>query len=400
MRRSLALAALLAAAAPAGAVFTRAEMDALDTEPLFDSEYFLDLLSFREPLEWRWLWASAAIGYRVNAASLDRTDLFLEQEAKLPKRLNEWLALEYRVAQRGDKDLVELHQWLALDFGPWAGFSAGLFGEPAFDKQDADIGLRLRQRAGPAVLTASALFPDFNLNERGKGGESYARKPVTYALGAAIDSALGTLSAAAELDMPLIREVPAANRVYGYRRTRLLLAWERPAPPDGWGWRAAYGYEFKREQDRFSPATAAQLDFHRKVHELEAGVEGGVSGRDRLEAGMRWFVRGALSDYQLPGAADARQKRWEAQPYARWRRTQRPWAVTEAALFLSKGEDYRIYPGVGPDKRDAITEGKLGLGVDFLPSKTGRIGLYGTFDLDDAGRHVWDGGNIRAMILF
>lgn len=400
MRRLALAAAVLLAAAPARAVFVRAEMDALDTEPLFDSEYFLDLLSFRAPLEWAWAWAASPAGYRINGASLDRSDLFLEQEVKLPKRLNGWSAFEYRLEHRGDKDLVELHQLLSFEFGPWAGFSAGLFGEPTFDKQDADIGLRLRQAAGPVRLSASVLFPDFNFNERGKTGEVYARKPVTYAGGLAWETGSGQASAAVELDMPLIREVPASGRIYGYRRTRAVLSWETPSSGAALGWRAAYSYEFKKEEDRFQPATASNLAVHRKVHVVEGALERALGELDRLEAGALYMVRGGFTDSFFPGQKDARHKRWELQPYGRWRRALRPWAVSEAAVFLSRGEDYRIFPGVGPDKRDAVTEAKLGLGMDFLPSGSARIGFYGTFDLDDAARHIWDGGNVRAMFLF
>ena len=400
MRRLLLAAAVLLIAAPGRAVFVRSEMDALDTEPLFDSEYFLDLLSFREPLQWRWAWTGSAKGYRINGASLDRSDLYLEQEVKLPQRLNDWSAFEYRLEHRGDKDLVELHQWVAFEFGPWSGFSAGLFGEPTFDKQDADIGLRLRQTAGPATLGAAVLFPDFNFNDRGKTAEAYARKPVTYSGGVSWDAPAGRVSAAVELDMPLIREVPASGRLYGYRRTRASVAWERPSAGEGPGWRTAYSYEFKKEEDRFQPATASNMAVHRKVHVLEAALEGPWGERDSLEGGALYMVRGGLTDAFSPGQKDARHKRWELQPYGRWRRTLRPWAVSEAAVFLSGGEDRRIFPGVGPDKRDTVTEAKLGLGMDFLPSKSGRIGFYGTFDLDDAGRHIWDGGNVRAMFLF
>ncbi|TBR23820.1 hypothetical protein EPO15_05220 [bacterium] len=399
--RPLAAAALaLLLAAPARAVFVKAEMDAVDTEPLFDSEYFLDLLSFRDPLEWRWAWEAAPLGYRFDGASLDRSDLFLEQEVKLPKRLNDWFAFGYQVEHRGDKDLQELHQWVTLDFGPWKGFTAGLMGEPSFDKQDSDVGLRLSQAWGPWTARASTLFVDFPFNERGKTGESYPVKPVTHAFSLLRAVPGGSVRAWTDLDMPTVRLVTTTNRVYGYRRTRAGLAWDHPSASDAWGWRAAWTYEFKKETSRFDPATIENVGVHRKLHELEAAFERRLTERDRMEAGGRWLVRGGLTDRQLPGTPDARHKRWEVQPYGRWRRTMRPWAVQEAALFFSGGEDYRIFPGVGPDKRDSILEAKLGYGWDLVPSPSGRIGLYGTFDLDDAGRHIWDGGNIRAMFFF
>lgn len=400
MRSATALALAVLLASPAGAVFVKSEMDALDTEPLFDSEYFLDLLSFRDPLEWRWAWEAAPLGYRFDGASLDRSDLFLEQEVKLPKKLNDWFAFAYQVEHRGDKDLQELHQWIALDFGPWSGFTAGLIGEPSFDKQDADVGLRASQVWGPWTARASTLFVDFPFNERGKTGESYPVKPVTHSFSLRREVPRGSVRAWTDFDMPTVRLVTATNRVYGYRRTRAGLVWDRPSTADAWGWRAAWTYEYKKETNRLQPATIENFGVHRKVHDFDAALEGRLTDRDRLEAGGRFFVRGGLTDRQLPGTPDARHKRWELQPYGRWRRTVKPWAVQETALYLSGGEDYRIFPGVGPDKRDSIQEAKLGYGWDLFPAPSGRIGIFGTFDLDDAGRHIWDGGNIRAMFFF
>lgn len=399
--RSLASAALaLLLAAPARAVFVKAEMDALDTEPLFDSEYFLDLLSFREPLDWRWAWQAAPLGYRVNGASLDRTDLYLEQELKAGKRLNDWLSFSYLLDQRGDKDLNRLNQWLSFDFGPWRGFSAGLFGEPSFDKQDADLSFRAAQTVGAFNAAAAVTFIDFPFNERNKGGETYARKPVKYKWVLGWAGEASRVVSWLNLELPLVRETPSSNRVYGYRRTTAGLSWDRPAAEGALGWRAAYTYEFKKEEDRFQPATASNLAVHRKVNVFEGAAAGDWTEKDRWEAGALFMHRGGLTHTFQPGLADARHKRWELQPYSRWRRTVKPWAVREVAVFLSGGEDYRIFPGVGPDKRDTVAEAKLGFGYDIIPSKDGRIGFYGTFDLDDAGRHIWDGGNVRAMFFF
>ncbi|TPW19744.1 MAG: hypothetical protein FD126_2376 [Elusimicrobia bacterium] len=399
--RSLAAAALaLLLASPARAVFVKAEMDALDTEHLFDSEYFLDLLSFRDPLEWRWAWQAAPLGYRINGASLDRTDLFLEQELKAAKRLNNWLSFSYLLDQRGDKDLNRLNQRIFFDFGPWRGFKAGLFGEPSFDKQDADLGFRAAQAFGAFEASAAATFVDFPFNERNKNGENYARKPVDYQAALGWSGARDRAKAWFDLELPLVRETPASGRTYGYRRTTAGLSWDRPSSPDTLGWRASYAYEFKKEEDRYQPATNSNLAVHRKVNLFEGAAEGSLTEKDRWEAGALFMHRGGLTHTFTPGLKDARHKRWELQPYGRWRRTVKPWAVREVALFLSGGEDYRIFPGVGPDKRDTVAEAKLGFGYDLLPSKDGRIGFYGTFDLDDAGRHIWDGGNVRAMFFF
>jgi hypothetical protein len=400
---ALALGLLLAS--PASAVFTAREMDALDTEGLFDSEYFLDLLGFSPPLDWRWAWQASSSGYRVNGASLDRSDLLLEQDLKLTRRLNDGLAFRYDLVQRGDKDLVELHHWLQLEAGPWRELTGGLFGEPEFSKEDADIGLFLRWARGPWMLRGAMDAVDFSFNQRGRTSQSYHRKPVTWDLRAAWTEGGDRVLASAELDEPLERSVPADGRLYGYRRTRLALSWDRPAsaPAGDWGFAADYAFEYKREQDYYDPDPSRKtLDFRRTLHTWTLAGERLLGARDRVEAGARLLTRSANAGHGPDSAADIRYRRWELQPYGRWRRELRPWAVSELALFLGEGEQRRAYPSAPASSvAETPAEAKLGTGVDFVyGGGSGRLGLYGHWDLDDAGRHVWDGGNIRAMFLF
>lgn len=409
---ALAAALVLAAAGPARAVFTSREMDVLDAEPLFDSEYFLDLFAFSSPLDWRRAWRGGGPGYRINAASLDATDLFLESDLRLPRRLNDWLGFRYDLIQRGDKDLQDFHQWLALEAGPpsWRGFSLGLFGEPTFDKQDADIGWLGRWRRGPLMLYALRNSVDFNFNQRNKVAQNYTRKPMTYELGGSWSAAASTLAARVELDLPLSRADPATGRLYSYRRTRAELSYSQDAGATcPWDLEVAYSYEFKREEERFDPDPGAKTSaHHRRVHALGGSAARSLSRRDRLEAGAQFFYRGGQTDFPAATVKSTQHRRWEAMPYARWRRdlarkpdAPEPWAVGELAAFLSAGELRRRFPAnVSAGAYESIVEAKLGWGVEFLFAPGARLGFNADFDLDDAGRHIWDGGNIRAMVLF
>lgn len=394
MRIPLLLACLAWAAAPARAIFIENEMEVVDPEPLFDSEYFLDLLGFSYPLDWDLAWSASSSGYRVGGASLDRTDLLLEQEVRLPRRLAEKLHFRYDLRQRADKDLSELHQWLAFEAGPWAGFSAGVFGEPTFEKQDSDIGFLLRWRRGALTLSGSVLAVDFPFNERGTSGERYARKPYTYELGAA----LGPLRARLEHDSPLTREVAATARSYRYRRSRASLGWLRRSGRSDWS--AEYSFEDKLEAETFSPASASDQGFHRRVHGLHAAHGRPLGERDRLEAGLRWMLRRGRADFANAPHLSSRHRRWELMPYARWRRLLAPWLESEAAFFLSAGERRRLFSEGGPSASETPVEAKTGLGLEFLFGPRGRLGLYGTFDLDDLDRHAWDGGAVRLMVFF
>jgi hypothetical protein len=399
----LLLAVLLALpTASARAVFISKEMDVIDTEPLFDSEYFLDLLAFSPPLDWEWDWQASSVGYRVNGASLDKTDLLLDQQAVFAKRLLDKLSFRYSLVHHGDKDLVSLHQWLSFEAGPWAGLSFALFGEPQFEKEDADIGALVRWSPfGGCSLYSSINAVDFSFNQRNRTSQTYERMPYTLEQGLQAHAAGGLFKAVVEFDLPLTRDVQNENRVFGYRRTRAVLRYDRPAVEGVPGLAAEYSYEFKRKSDSYTPdPTNKNESFLRRVHEATLSGQVLAGPKDRFEAGGRFLRRSAEDDFQNAPASTRREIRWEAQPYARWRRTVAPWAVTELAAFLSSGELRWDYPLAPSATYDTIVRAKMGTGVDFLFGKSGRLGLYANLDLADADRHLWDGGNIRAMFLF
>ncbi|HAH06702.1 MAG TPA: hypothetical protein DCM05_09285 [Elusimicrobia bacterium] len=399
----LLLAALFLLPPPALAVFTAREMDTIDPEPLFDAEYFLDLLGFSYPLDWEWDWQASSTGYRINGASLDKSDLLLDQQAVFSKRLLDKLSFRYDLEHHGDKDLVSLHQWLCFEAGPWAGFSFGLFGEPQFEKEDADIGALVRWspwKGGSLYSSINAV--DFSFNQRNRTTQTYDRRPYTTEQGFTLPAAGGLLKGAVEVDLPLTRAIPDDDRVFGYRRTRALLRFDRPAAQGVLGLAAEYSYEFKRKADSYTPDPANKDEsFVRRVHQATLAGQLLAGPKDRIEAGGRFLRRSVEDSYRDAPGSTRRGLRWEAQPYARWRRTLAPWAVSELAAFLSSGElrwDHPYAPGAST--YDTIVRAKLGTGIDFVFGRAGRIGLYANLDLRDADRHLWDGGNIRAMFLF
>jgi len=104
----IALLALLLSglAAPCRALFDAGELDKLDAEVLMDSEYFLDLRSFSYPNDWLWEWERNPRGWRINSASLDANDLWIEQEVALGKSLNDWFSFSYALDHIGDRLLL------------------------------------------------------------------------------------------------------------------------------------------------------------------------------------------------------------------------------------------------------------------------------------------------------
>ncbi|MBI4385794.1 MAG: hypothetical protein HY551_00275 [Elusimicrobia bacterium] len=397
---------------PAVAVFIKNEMDTVDPERLFDSRYFLDLFSFSFPLQWRWEDLVSPQIYRINAASLDRSDLLILQEVRIARPLAKrpdgdgappWLNFRYDLRQNEDKDLQEFHQWISLEVGPWRGFSLGVFGEPTFSKENADIGFLLRHAPKPGLdLYASVDFVDWNFNERGKTVQRYERLPVTYEGGVRYGSGSDIWKLSLEYDSPLVRTDTAQNLSYSYRKTTLAARWDRiPGDRSSLGISAHYRYEFKREANHFNPDPSfLTSDFQRNTHRLGLATSVPLTPKDDLEIGSFYLLRQARADAPQD-TTTVRYTRWELQPYGRWRRALKSWMISEVALFSSGGENRQFYrsPALTRISQSNLLA-KLGLGIDFLTFSKGRIGVYGTFDLDRADRHLWGGGNIRAQWPF
>lgn len=373
-------------------------MERIDTEPLFDSEYFLDLLSFSYPLREAETFRASTGAYRVNGASLDCCDLLLNQELKFQKRLTESLDFKYRLLQNEDKDFQEFHQWLEFEKKLPAGFSAGLFGEPTFHKEDADIGLALNFSPAPgARLSARRYWVDFNFNRRGSGQESYHRQPITDDFAFEWAQAGWRANLVLELDHPLSRRTPAQNRVYSYRRT--VFTAELSGPVGRWMSVVRYSYQFQNEGNSFDLDPANSVVFRRRVHSLSTSGHAALGAKDRLEAGQLLMIRSARSDFSNTPAQALFYRRWEAQPYVRWNRLVKDWIETEFSAFLSLGENRRR-SYIAPSTFSTILEAKMGAGVHFLFPGDGRVTLSGLFDLDELTGHPWDGGAVRARFSF
>ncbi|MBI5623581.1 MAG: hypothetical protein HY924_07375 [Elusimicrobia bacterium] len=398
---SLCLAALLAAL-PARALFDAGEMDRIDTEPDLDEEYFSDLHAFSYPMEWESEWrtaASSTSSYRATGASLDCCSLLWSQELRTRWSLTERLAAFFRLEQTADKERRPFHYTIGFERGLGRGWTASIFGEPAFDKEDSDAGLGLDWAGSGWKASYRAVAVDFPLNRKAGGPERYSRQPFTQVLGLEAPAGEGRLSLRLELDSPMRREVWAELRSYSYRRTHLLV--EHLGPLLGAAARLAYVLEYQHEGDFYSPDPRLRSsDYRRMTHTFHASALAALGERDSLEAGQRLILRHARNDHPHDPAGGVMYRRWEAQPYARWRRRAGSLATTELGVFLSLGENRKRYPAhLIPAVFDTIIQAKLGAGLDLRLGPKGKLGLYGAFDLDDP-RHPWDGGSARAQFAF
>ncbi len=398
MRQILLAAAFIALAVPGRATFVRSLMDRVDTEPAFDSEYFLDLRSFAWPRAWDDPWAASSGGYRVNGASLDCCSLYLDQTLLFTRRLTPRLEFRFRFVELSDKDRQETHHWLEFEHDLGGGWSAELFGEPTYRKEDADIGLGLRFRRGGWEARARRTAVDWNLNARGSTTQRDSLKPYTDELSVRAPVGAWVLRLAGELDEATRREVPDERRSFFYRRARAEASL---GMEEGWAPLARYSFETQIKANTVAPGgTGSSEEARRQVHEMSVSARIRPGPDDEFEPGAVGLLRAARSDLPASPSAGTFYRRWEFQPYLRWRRGLSARLTSELAPSLSIGENRVRHPGGGaPERYETVAEAKLGGALEFKFGAAGRISVGGVLDLDNPGR-PWDGGNVLAMLLF
>lgn len=398
MKRFLLAVALICLAVPGRAAFVRSVMDRVDTEPLFDSEYFHDLLAFSWPRAWDDPWAASSGGVRINGASLDCCDLYLDQNLFFRRGLTPSLEFRFRYTELSDKDRQETHHWLELEQSLGGGWSAELFGEPTYRKEDADIGLGLRWRRGGWEARARRTNVDFNFNGRGSTTQRYSLKPYTDELSARVPAGAWMLRLAADLDEPTRREIPDDRRAFFYRRVRAAASL---GTEEGWAPRARYSYEAQVKTNTVAPGGAGfSEEARRRVHELSVSARVRRGGKDEFEPGTAVLLRSARSDLPATPSGETLYRRWEVQPYVRWRRDLSPRLASELSPSFSLGENRLRRPGGGgPERYEVVAEAKLGAALELKFGSAGRLSLGGAFDLDKPGK-AWDGGRVLAMFLF
>ncbi|MBI3288258.1 MAG: hypothetical protein HYZ74_01930, partial [Elusimicrobia bacterium] len=297
-----------------------------------------------------------------------------------------------------DKDRQESHHWVEFEKDLGAGWSAEVFGEPTYRKEDADIGAGVRWRRDGWEARARRTAVDWNLNARGSTTQNYTLNPYTDELLLKIPAGAWSLTVAGDLDEPTRREIPDERRTFFYRRARASAAL---GTDEGCAWRARYSYEAQVKINAVAPGgVGVSEDARRQVHELTASARLRPNKIDEYELGAGWFIRAARANQSASPAAETFYRRWELQPYLRWRRSLSTRLTSELSPSTAIGENRVRHPGGGaPDRCETIAEAKLGAMLEFKFAAAGLISLGGVLDLDRPGK-AWDGGNIRASFFF
>lgn len=178
--RALCLLLVLAGGARGQSPFRLDEIDGRDYE--FNTDYFLNVFSFRYPLPWRQAWREARNGFRGLAGSIRTDEFYIFQEMKLNYDLDANHRFRFFQEQKEDFDSryrrIEIGlQRKILHPGP---VRAGIFIEALADKVENDVGFEVTYGDHPTGIGRIAFtLVDVLYNKKGEEPRRYSRFPYT-----------------------------------------------------------------------------------------------------------------------------------------------------------------------------------------------------------------------------
>lgn len=376
---ALALAAALGPAGPLRAQTPFRGDEIEDRDFKYTEDYFLTVLSYRLPYEWRAGWPWVDSGFQGTAGSLRASEFYVSNEARIRPRIGRGFRFHFRYDEKEDFDSRYRRVELGIERDIARGLSAELFGEILPEKAGDDVGLAIWWRPGPRkYLRLSGILPDVIYNRKSDEGD-YARKPWTLCLEGEADlSDAWTAGFIVQENFPLELERPADGLVFRYRQFKARAHLEHRLRG---GAEIAIDGALEDTRKAYRYAADPGRDFHRF-----AG-DGGIEVRHRLGChrlwyGARFFRLWERKDYLPPGEVDETLGRRELPLYAGGE-------IPLWADLRFRPELLLMYPG------SRSFQAKLALGVLWRIADRARAVINPTLDLDE-GR--FGGGQVALQI--
>ncbi len=334
---------------------------------IFDSEYFVDRLSYQQPLEDRLAFLYATNAYIISAGSFTRRDLLALQELKLDKTIAEPFdfVFDFLTDQDFDDDYYHALAGFAWNIDP--GLAVELIGEPQGKKEFADVGLGLNLQRDRNLLRGRFLVPNFAFNGKNDMGGSFQKRAYNLQ-GEALYEVTEPLDLylAADLDFP--SEVQYTDPEFNFQ-------FQSYKPAAGLTWRLAprqtlwtlARYENTRKV-RASPALDATEDYSTRrtvwqwqteyIHVFDRGRRGAV--------GLFYAYFDEPNDFENNLEQDIEYYHLSRMVYGTWREPVGGPFYVNLGLYLDAVEHKELH-NKEPDQNgyNSGLEGKLALGIEW-----------------------------------
>jgi hypothetical protein len=384
--------------------WTHQESDSLNKPAALGSEYYNDILSYRDPLSWEEAWEKSALSFRSSAGSFNQKEFLFRQSVRITSPEHDAWQLAYasdRVEEPRrtlDNSSLELSYGLGQD--RWR---LGLLGDGHSDKAFMDLGMRLSyEPAEGSMWQLIGWSVDTFYTEKKQDREDYrARDPRSWEVLLLQSWSHSSIRLRHEQDQPIVWYQVSKDQRYAYRRQASELRWT---------------HDFSETQGVF-----LQID-HEVEHEAIAALtdtdnQGYRDRRSIFELGQHlrmqresftasiWGLWDRTQIHQITDetAFDSVWMRQEAAFLGNWSRPfwngmhEQHWGV---ALNQVKLDEH---------KRKRVTEAKIIWSPDFALGKHGRMRLTTTWDVDQLvgdfpftkkSFQPWGGGQASFLMVF
>ncbi|HZA51335.1 MAG TPA: hypothetical protein VE549_11390 [Myxococcaceae bacterium] len=394
---------------------TEEEPEVFEGPERLGSEYPSDVLTYQKPLDWEFDWLSRRIAFDGAAGSTSAlhfmTDLRLKAHGDLVAE-----RLEFRATAVDDSDRERRSVHTVFELVGWPHRSVGLsvYGEPALDKRQADLGFAILFRPWPHhELRLFQTFVDLVRSERSDRPESFAPGGAPLARGLVGRAYRGEPNADREfLEYAVRWETPTRwlfedVREYRYERVSVSLFGQKVLPR---GLIVAGRAFVERKRESTAPLDGAETSMRdwttdrlfilgRLIVPGWDGLRGWLFAPGAELALRQWIVDGRALAYrdllphlnvEIPGPTQAIvvSDRWLLGYEMTWHR--------QAGDFATAlGDAWRG----GPEEVDGILHHRLNTGYALRFDTLAEIRAMATWDPDLSTRgRIWQGGLVQMRV--
>ncbi len=269
------------------------DSDQIDSEQHHNTETWNDKNSYRYPISWERSWTDSAMGYRVNAGSLNVSRFNFEDDIKIRPRPLEPLTASFVQSRR--EDLVEqsLERELRLGWSMIPGMRLSVLGDVDTRKEFGDLGLAWTLHESGQSLTEIFAWNVDQYYQSKRSDEAAHRDGETKTFGFRSEKNSKNRSIGwrllLEWDTPLDWTLPSQNWRYQYENRTLHARVDLPLAD------ASVLYTIGKWQRKFERKALLTQTENSSVHksmtkdafEAEVGVEHGVDQEIMYSAALQ-----------------------------------------------------------------------------------------------------------------
>lgn len=383
----------------------------------FNSEYASDVLSYRKPADWEYLWLSQDKGLDMTIGSVSSSHFLIDNRLKIHTFLNEYLQFRFTHTDERNRERESTHSVIELVFWPIEKIGLSIYGEPSLYKRDNDTGLAFLWRPEKNFeLRFFNTFVDVTRLKRNDRNDNFIEPYLPYSRGV-----VGRFWEQAEESS---KEHPFLNGEFFEFAMRFdtQTRWSFPDQHYQYEYWKALGSFFGSKKITQSLSVNLRLQWDRKFEsKLDAGGPSlvGTSNirTDRFFIVARTEVSnlGPKQNLKLTPGFEIANRSWDTPLGTVIYRDLLPHVLFEFPAFGSeKSQDHvrlgyvvtwhRAFGPISlrdPQDADKRLEQKLDISYEFNFGQKAKLALMATGDIDQFfSRKSWDGGSGQFQLFF